>query len=137
MNIHKTSLVVVVVVCIFIFSTNAYALYSIGGFKNNYDTEVTINLPVPAGMSPKLVFGDFTITIPEQGVASFTDIGSWKPVDCVAPTWGVIVTYQGDSWGFYYEGGGKIGITINADGSLSLNPIQGVIFDSGPCAHID
>ncbi len=127
--------VMTTLVCALGLSSNAQALYSIGNLKNDYGTPITYNVPVATGSSAGFVYGNFSISVPGQGTVSFTDIASSKPSGCTAPTWGVIVTYQGNSWGFYYEGGGKLDVTIKKNGALGLTAVNGKVFDSGPCSQ--
>lgn len=71
--------------------------------------------------------------MPDRGDIRFTDIGDRKAFGCFAPTWGVIIRYQDQSWGYYYEGDGKIDVTIDHNGNLRLKPVNGKLFGSGAC----
>ena len=114
-------------------SVPAQANYTIRNLNNQYDQTINYNIPVRSGQSAKKHHGSFSITVPDRGEIKFRDIGDRKAFGCYAPTWGAIVTYQGRSWGYYYEGDGKIDVTIDRNGDLQLKAVNGQIFDSGAC----
>lgn len=115
-------------------SVPAQANYTIGRLNNQYDQAITYNIPVQPQQSLKKHHGSFSITVPDRGVIQFTDIGDKKAFGCFARTWGVLIRYQGQSWGFYYEGDGKMDLTITPNGDLRIRPVNGELFDSGACS---
>ncbi len=114
-------------------SVPAQANYTIRNLNNQYDQTITYNIPVQPGKTAKNHHGSFSITVPDRGDIRFTDIGDRKAFGCFAPTWGVIIRYQDQSWGYYYEGDGKIDVTIDHNGNLRLKPVNGKLFGSGAC----
>ena len=113
---------------------HAQANYTIRNLDNQYDEAITYNIPVAPGKSLKKHHGSFSITVPGKGTVQFTDIGDRKAFGCFAPTWGAMIRYQGQTWGFYYEGDGKLDVTIDYNGELRLKPVNGQVFSSGSCA---
>ena len=112
---------------------HASANYTIRNLNNQYDEAISYNIPVAPGKTAKKHHGSFSITVPGKGVVQFTDIGERKAWGCFAPTWGAIIRYQGQSWGYYYEGDGKLDVTIDRFGDLQLKAVNGEIHSSGAC----
>ena len=101
---------------------DALALWSINSLTNNYQYAVTVAYPLGSGGtvtgSDITVRGDMAITVPGHGIIQFTDMGDqWK---CAGHTWSVFIQYGDDTWGLFYDGGGSLDVTINADGTATL-----------------
>ena len=109
-------------------SAPAQANYTIRNLNNQYDQTITYKHPRQTRKTAKTTTVPFSITVPDRGDIRFTDIGDRKAFGCFAPTWGVIIRYQDQSWGYYYEGDGKIDVTIDRNGDLRLKPVNGKLF---------
>lgn len=120
-------------------ATSASANWSIATIVNNTTQPVTLGLPYPPGQSDNvdrslMVRGNLAINILGKGLLIFEDIGHAYP--CGRPYWGVRVTLNDQKWGFFYDGEGRVGVTIASDGSVSLQAVSGgsqvVNGDGGP-----
>lgn len=116
----------------------AWANWRIRQVVNNSGQPLTYALPVGTGSTPdignlSLTRGDVAIVIPSRGVLRFRDIGHAFP--CGQPYWGVAISLEDRNWGFFYDGGGVVDLTVAADGSVTLTPVsQGsqVVDGNGP-----
>ena len=112
------------------------ALWQIRTLTNKTKEIASISIPVGPGatkQSSKLgVSGDLVVAIPGNGLMTFKDMGHNTP--CSRPYWGVSINYQGKYWGLFYDGGGTIDVTINADGTASFTagPAGQIVQGSGP-----
>lgn len=115
-------------------TTPAWANYQIRTLANNTNQIVSISFPVGPGgrSSSSFVSGNMVVAIPGKGIVSFRDMGHNTP--CSRPYWGVAIKYKTQQWGFFYDGGGTIDMTINADGSVAFaaGPAGIVVNGSGP-----
>jgi hypothetical protein len=85
---------------------------------------VTVSIPFPTGETANVAGslpnrGDLALIVMGHGVIMFRDIGH-QNIPCGRPYWGVEITYNDQKWGFFYDGGGRIDVTINADGSVAF-----------------
>jgi hypothetical protein len=122
------------VVVVAAMASPAFANYQIRTLTNNTDQIAAISFPVgPGGRSSStFVNGDMVVAIPGKGIVIFRDQGHNTP--CSRPYWGVSIKYNDQQWGFFYDGGGTIDMTINADGSLAFvaGPAGVIVNGSGP-----
>ncbi|MEQ8335137.1 hypothetical protein [Nisaea sp.] len=118
--------------------TPSWALWSIGKLTNNWGETITFTLPVGSGSySPVGEMlarrGDLAIVVPGSGVIYFEDKGHNTP--CSRPYWGVKITFKKQVWGFFYDGGGLVDVTIDAQGNPSFVAASGgsqVVVGDGP-----
>ena len=116
----------------------AAANWRIRQVVNNTNQPLTFSLPMGTGTTADVanlaqVRGDVAIVIPSQGVLLFRDIGHAFP--CGRPYWGVAVSLGDRKWGYFYDGGGVLDLTVAADGSVTRTPVsQGsqVVNGDGP-----
>lgn len=117
-------------------AASAHALWSIRSLVNHTDQILSLSIPIyPGGAKDSqnmLISGNLVVAIPGHGVVSFQDKGHNTP--CERPHWGVAISYNDQNWGFFYDGGGTIDVTINADGSLALvpGPAGQIVVGTGP-----
>jgi hypothetical protein len=110
----------------------ASANYRIRTLTNLTNQTVSISFPIgPNGGrgSSTFVSGDMIVAIPGQGIVTFRDMG--HNTRCAHPYWGVSIKYKDQQWGFFYDGGGELDMTINANGSLAF-PAGLIVNGSGP-----
>jgi hypothetical protein len=134
----KWKAVVLVAAGLTLASSRVDANWTIGQLVNNSGQPVTISVPIGPGtvngVSSQLATrGNLAVIVLGTGAAVFTDQGHNTP--CSRPYWGVKIEYGSQTWGFFYDGGGVVNMTVNADGSVAFagasNPSQ-VVVGSGP-----
>lgn len=113
----------------------ASATWAIRTLTNQTNQTLGVSYPIgPGGRlgSNTMSGGDAVIAVPGHGIVTFKDMGHNTP--CSRPYWGVAIKYKGQQWGLFYDGGGTVDVTINADGSLSMvgGPASVVVAGSGP-----
>lgn len=122
----------------FLTANPCWALWNIDTLVNKWKSPVLVGVPFATGTSSNVgdglaARGNLVLGIPGQGDVFFEDKGHNTP--CSRPYWGVSITYNDQQWGFYYDGGGRINVSINDDGSVSFAPASEgsqVVIGSGP-----
>tara|TARA_R110001592_G_scaffold1320_1_gene7809 strand:+ start:2408 stop:2833 length:426 start_codon:yes stop_codon:yes gene_type:complete len=106
-------------------SNTVFALWSME-VTNNSSIPISVVRPVPANSSLTKVgtLGNGAVAIPGRGVVKMTDIAH-NDNPCGRPHWGVQIDYNGSIKRFYYDGGGKLGITIDDKGAASFKALSG------------
>ena len=105
---------------------------------NNSGQIVTVGVPLGAGrtmtgldLDPR---GDLVIVVPEDGALNFKDMGSNTVCPNIGHGWWVDVTYHDREWRYFYDGEGRIDVTIGANGDVSLaNSGVGTVVDGDGC----
>lgn len=101
-------------------STGGKAVYALYDVNNGYDN------------TGGFVSGNFALLVQGRGTINFTDIGGWP-----CSSWAVAITYGSQVFTYYYEGGGKLVVNLDANGNLSLTaPYGGTIVPkpAGQCS---
>jgi hypothetical protein len=106
-----------------ILCSPANALWNLNKLTNNSGQLVTISVPFPTGVANGVgnqlaTRGDMAVTILGTGAVMFTDQG--HNTNCSRPYWGVKITYGDKTWGFFYDGGGLVDMSIAADGTVTF-----------------
>ncbi|HXI12102.1 MAG TPA: hypothetical protein VNM92_05595 [Thermoanaerobaculia bacterium] len=126
----------VVALVVLIHSTSADANWSLRKIVNNSNQIASVSVPISPGATVPGNFvqtrGDIAVIVPGQGPIVFRDQGHNSP--CSRPYWGVSVTFKKETWGFFYDGGGTVDLTINSDGTITLSPGPAgqVVVGNGP-----
>ena len=107
------------------YPASALANWQIRQVINNSPQPVTFSVPIGRGTTSNVpglaqTRGDAVLMIPARGALIFRDIG--HAFSCGRPYWGVAITYGGQKWGFFYDGGGAIDVTVATDGGVSFAP---------------
>ena len=115
---------------------SAAALWQLSKLTNNSNQIISFSLPLAAGATVTnanaMVRGDLGVVVPGQGVVTFIDKGHNTP--CSRPYWGVEITFNDKKWGFFYDGGGTVSMTVNDNGTVSFvaGPAGQIVVGSGP-----
>lgn len=102
-----------------ILGTPAYANYYLNTVVNNTGNSITVSSIIgPGATVTRAGLGrngfKLAIGVPKSGVIVIYEDGT----SCPGFTWAAKIEYNGQKWGFGYEGDGMINLTINADNSL-------------------
>ena len=125
-----------VLMAIGLMPADAHALWQISNLSNQSNIPVTVARPVAPGATLRdvAIGGNYAVVIPGKGVVEMIDIGH-KDNPCQYPHWGVRITFNAKIWRFYYDGGGALGVTVKADGSVQLTGLSGgsqIVDGDGP-----
>ncbi|QRK09291.1 hypothetical protein JQX13_03815 [Archangium violaceum] len=118
----------IAVVPMMVLSTSAYANYNVT-VTDTGGRAVYAVYPVHNGYnnSNGFVAGHMNLLVTGRGTISFSDI-SGAPCS----PWAVGITYGTDVYTYYYNGGGQLIISLDANGNLSLNTPNGTIVPKPP-----
>lgn len=105
-------------------SKDANALWELQ-VVNDSQIPISITRPVMPGRSVLTlnVLGSIGVAIPGRGVIQFTDIGHQNN-NCSRPYWGVRIQYGDKVWGYFYDGGGVLHVTLNAQGEPTFAAVS-------------
>ena len=111
-----------------LISSHVFGLWGINTLTNNSEVPVHVKKTYTQGeykdLSSKIgINGNVFIEVVGYGAIYFKDMG--HNTDCEYPHWGVSISYNDQTWGFYYDGGGLIDVTINEDGTATFKAVSG------------